>query len=66
MGYNKIQKKTVREDGKKAFTTRVSMEILDELDRICREYGFTKSGFIERSLRYTIKNIKNDSIICLD
>jgi len=61
MDEKKIKRKVIRKDGKRALATRLSNELLDELDEVCKEYGFTKSGFIERAVRQMLKNIKDDS-----
>lgn len=54
-------KKPMRNDGKKAVSTRMDEELLKELDAVCKKYGFTKSGFIERSVRKMIKEVEDDS-----
>ena len=57
----KEKKETIRKDGKRAVSTRLSVDLLEELDKVCKEFGFTKSGFTERALRKLIAEVRDDS-----
>lgn len=55
------KKKTVRKDGKKSVSYRIPAELVEEMNKVCEDYGFNKSAFVAKAIQRAIDNLRDDS-----
>ena len=51
-----------RKTNKRMMSIKVSNEFYKEFDEFCKEFGFTKSGFIERATKKLMNELKTKGI----
>jgi len=52
------KKKVVRKDGKTSVGIRLNKELYAKFSDFCKREGYTKSGYIEKILRESLKSKK--------
>ena len=56
------RKKKVDNKSKRMMSIKVSNSFYEEFDKFCKEYGFTKSGFMERAAKKLMDEFKSRGI----